>query len=112
MGAEPSGRTLNASFPQKRGAMHRPIDRIALQRIGTSSAVAKETGMSPKNILDEVLSSRFLATDRDVVATRRALLLASPIAGLLLAAAGTAAQASSLDPAETAITLPTRLGLP
>jgi hypothetical protein len=60
--------------------MHRPIDRIALQRNGTSSAMAKETGMSPKNILDEVLSSRFLATDRDVVATGRALLLASPIA--------------------------------
>jgi hypothetical protein len=60
----------------------------------------------PRNILDEVLSSRFLATDHDIVATRRALLLAPLIAGLPLAASGTAAQASSLDPAETAITLP------
>jgi hypothetical protein len=32
-----------------------------------------------KHILDEVLSSRFLAADRDVAASRRAMLLASPI---------------------------------
>jgi hypothetical protein len=62
--------------------------------------------MPSKNFLDEVLSSRFLATDRDAVATRRALLLAPLIAGLPLAATGTAGQASRLDPAETTITLP------
>jgi hypothetical protein len=61
--------------------------------------------MLPQNALDEVLSSRVLATDLDVVATRRALLLGSLIAGLPLAAA-TSAQAGRLDPAETAITLP------
>jgi hypothetical protein len=62
--------------------------------------------MLPKHVLDELLSSRVLATERDVVATRRTLLLASLIAGLPLAAAGTAAQAGRLNPAETAITLP------
>ena len=112
MGAEPSGRTLNASFPQKRGAMHRPIDRIALQRIGTSSAVAKETGMCPKNILER---GALVPIPRDRPRrgpTRRALLLASPIPGLPFTAAGTAAQASRLDPVETRSRFLTRSGLP
>jgi hypothetical protein len=38
--------------------------------------------MPSKNVLDEVLSSRFLATDRDAVATRRAPLIAGlPLTG-------------------------------
>jgi hypothetical protein len=59
----------------------------------------------PRNILKEVLSSRSFAADRDLVTTRRALLVTSLICGLPLAASGTA-QASKLDPAETAITRP------
>jgi hypothetical protein len=59
--------------------------------------------MLPKNILDELVTP---VADLQVVANRRTLLLASLIASLPLAASGTAAQASRLDPAETAITFP------
>ena len=62
--------------------------------------------MSPKNVLDEVCASSFLAEGHDVVATRRTLLLAALAAGLPLAASSTTAQASKLDPAQTMITLP------
>jgi len=62
--------------------------------------------MLRKNVLDEVAPSGFLAADRNVVATRRALLLASLVAGLPLAAASSAAKASRLDPAETIVTRP------
>jgi hypothetical protein len=63
------------------------MDRLVLELIGAFS-VAKEIGMPSKNVLDEVLSSRFLATDRDAVATRRALLLAPLITSLPLAPQG------------------------
>jgi hypothetical protein len=62
--------------------------------------------MLPANILAEVFSSNLLIADRDIVSTRRALLLAPLLAGLPLAVSGMAAQASKLDPSETAITLP------
>jgi len=62
--------------------------------------------MSPKNGLDEVCASSFLAEGHDVVATRRTLLLAALAAGLPLAASSTTAQASKLDPAQTMITFP------
>jgi hypothetical protein len=59
--------------------------------------------MSPQNGLDN-LRSAVIVAGRDVVATRRMLLLASLMAGLPLAASGTAAQASPLDSTETIIT--------
>jgi hypothetical protein len=62
--------------------------------------------MSPKNVLDEVCASRLLAEGHDVVATRRALLLAMLAAGLPLAASSRTAQASRLNPAATMITRP------
>ena len=62
--------------------------------------------MSPKNGLDEVCASSFLAEGHDVVATRRTLLLAALAAGLPLGASSTTAQASKLDPAQTMITFP------
>jgi hypothetical protein len=62
--------------------------------------------MLPNNILDTVSASSFLAADRDVLATRRILLLAALTAGLPLAASSRAANASKLDPAETIVTLP------
>jgi hypothetical protein len=62
--------------------------------------------MSPRNVLDEVCASRLLAEGHDVVATRRALLLAMLAAGLPLAASSRTAQASRLNPAATMITRP------
>jgi hypothetical protein len=59
--------------------------------------------MLPQNGLDNPRSAAIVA-GRDVIATRRTLLIASLIAGLPLAASGTAAQASPLDPTETIIT--------
>jgi len=60
--------------------------------------------MLPANFLDKVFSSGLLAADRDVVSTRRTLVLAPLLAALPLAVSGTAADASTLDPSETAIT--------
>lgn len=62
--------------------------------------------MLPANILAKVFSTNVLIGDRDLVPTRRALLLAPLLAGLPLAVSRVAAQASKLDPSETAITLP------
>ena len=56
--------------------------------------------MLPQKILEKAC----FAPAGDVVATRRALLLSSLLAGLPLAASGTAVEASPLDPAETIIT--------
>jgi hypothetical protein len=78
------------------------MSQAALRRINRSG-VAKETGMLPKKVLDEISWSSSLAADRDVVATRRTLLLGSLIASLPLAVSGKAAKASRLDPAETTI---------
>src|ERR1700687_1849359 len=44
--------------------------------------------------------------DEDVCLTRRALLLGILLGGLQLAASGTTAQASAINPSETQITLP------
>jgi hypothetical protein len=60
--------------------------------------------MSPADILGLMSGAR--VAGRESAPTRRALLLASLFAGLPLAGSGTAALASPLDPAETAITLP------
>jgi hypothetical protein len=56
------------------------------------------------NVLDQVSKSG--RADHEVVSTRRALLLASLLAGLPLGFSGKAALASMLDPSETIITLP------
>jgi hypothetical protein len=61
--------------------------------------------MLHNNVPDEVSSTRVLAADINVTATRRALLLAPLIASFPLAVSATTAQASRLDPAQTAITL-------
>ena len=58
--------------------------------------------MLPTKILNQGLSH----LDHEVVSTRRALLLASLLAGLPVALSGKAALAGSLDPSETAITQP------
>jgi hypothetical protein len=60
--------------------------------------------MLPANILDPNWSLR--DPGREIMSTRRSLLLASLLASLPLAGSGTAALASKLDPSETAITLP------
>jgi hypothetical protein len=63
--------------------------------------------MLPINILDQM--SRLPGLDRDIVSSRRSLLLASLIGSVPLAASCTAALASKLDPAETVITLPDQI---
>jgi hypothetical protein len=62
--------------------------------------------MLPKTLVEELCSSRVLAGDADVAATRRRLLLAALAAGFPLAASSGIAKAGKLDPAETIITLP------
>ena len=51
-------------------------------------------------------SGAVVAVDHDVCLTRRALLLGILTGGLQLAASGTIARASAIDPSETQITLP------
>jgi hypothetical protein len=58
--------------------------------------------MRPENILGKLGSAAI--PGGDVAPTRRTLLVASLLAGLPLAASGTAAHASPLDPSETVIT--------
>ena len=60
--------------------------------------------MFPTNILNQGLVGCGL--DHEVVSTRRTLLLASLLAGLPFGLSGKAALAGSLDPSQTAITLP------
>jgi hypothetical protein len=60
--------------------------------------------MLPTNFLDQHSSSR--DPDHEFVSTRRALLLASLLAGLPLGLSGKAALASPLNPSETIITMP------
>ena len=62
--------------------------------------------MLPANILDKIIASAVLVPDRDIGSTRRTLLLAPFFAALPLALSGAAAQAGTLDPSQTAITLP------
>ena len=62
--------------------------------------------MLPKTLVEELSSSRILAGDADVAATRRRLLLAALAAGFPLAASSGIVKAGKLDPAETIITLP------
>src|SRR6478736_1004302 len=62
--------------------------------------------MLPKTLVEELSSSRVLAGDADVAATRRRLLLVALAAGFPLAASSGIVKAGKLDPAETIITLP------
>jgi hypothetical protein len=90
---------------RKIGAIAAMQEKQILRRIDMFTR-AKESRMSPTDVLS--LTSR--VTDVESAPTRRALLIASLFAGLPLGGLSTAALASTLDPSETAITLPDAIG--
>lgn len=68
--------------------------------------------MSRPEILQQALSAVLREDSRNPSATRRSLMLAPLLAALPLALSGAAADASGINPHETAVTLPAAIKWP